>query len=53
MVEVKGKRGRALGDQIRSIDKSRLKSRADRLTSGEMSRVDEALAITLDLPAAQ
>lgn len=53
MVEIKGKRGRALGDQIRSIDKSRLKSRAGRLTSEEMSRVDEALAITLDLPVAQ
>jgi mRNA interferase MazF len=51
MIEVKGKRGRALGDQIRSIDRSRLKSRAGRLTSEEMSR-DEALAITLDLPAA-
>lgn len=53
MVEVKGKRGRALGDQIRSIDKSRLKSRAGRLTSEEMSRLDEALAITLDLPVAR
>lgn len=49
MVEVKGKAGRALGDQIRSIDKSRLKARAGRLTVDEMSRVDEALAITLDL----
>ncbi|MGE5813378.1 MAG: type II toxin-antitoxin system PemK/MazF family toxin [Acidobacteriota bacterium] len=50
IVEVKGKRGRALGDQIRSIDKSRLKARAGRLTAEEMSRVDEALAVTLDLP---
>jgi len=50
MVEVKGKRGRALGDQIRSIDKSRLKARVARLTADEMSRVDEALAITLGLP---
>jgi mRNA interferase MazF len=49
-VEVKGKPGRALGDQIRSIDKSRLKARAGRLTVEEMSRVDEALAITLGLP---
>jgi mRNA interferase MazF len=49
-VEVKGKPGRALGDQIRSIDKSRLKARVGRLTADEMSRVDEALAITLDLP---
>ena len=50
MVEVKGKSGRALGDQIRSIDKSRLKARAGQLTADEMSRVDEALAITLGLP---
>jgi mRNA interferase MazF len=49
-VEVKGKSGRALGDQIRSIDKSRLKARVGRLTADEMSRVDEALAVTLDLP---
>ena len=50
MVEVKGKRGRALGDQIRSIDKSRLKARVAHLTADEMSRVDEAMAITLGLP---
>jgi mRNA interferase MazF len=50
-VEVKGKPGRVLGDQIRSIDKSRLKARLGRLTADEMSRVDEALAITLDLRA--
>jgi mRNA interferase MazF len=50
-VELKGKPGRALGDQIRSIDKSRLKPRLGRLTADEMSRVDEALAVTLDLPA--
>lgn len=49
MVEVKGKAGRSLGDQIRSIDKSRLKSRAGRLTADEMSHVHDALAITLDL----
>jgi mRNA interferase MazF len=50
MVEIKGKPGRALGDQIRSIDKSRLKGRVGRLTADEMSRVDEAVAITLGLP---
>jgi mRNA interferase MazF len=50
MVEVKGKPGRALGDQIRSIDKRRLKARAGRLTAEEMTRVEEAMAITLDLP---
>jgi mRNA interferase MazF len=50
VVEIRGKPARALGDQIRSIDKSRLKARLGRLTADEMSRVDEALAITLDLP---
>jgi mRNA interferase MazF len=50
MVEVKGKPGRALGDQIRSIDKSRLKARVGQLTANEMSRVDEALSVTLALP---
>jgi mRNA interferase MazF len=48
-VEVKGKRGRALGDQIRSVDKVRLGARAATLTPAEMARVDEALAITLGL----
>lgn len=50
LVKVKGKQGRALGDQIRSIDKSRLKARAGTLTTPEMVRIDEALAITLGLP---
>lgn len=48
-VEVKGKRGRALGDQIRSVDKARLGVRSATLTSAEMARVDEALAVTLGL----
>jgi mRNA interferase MazF len=50
MVEVKGKPGRALGDQIRSIDKRRLKARVGQLMADEMSRVDEALSVTLALP---
>jgi mRNA interferase MazF len=49
LIEVKGKQGRALGDQIRSIDKSRLQARAGTLTPAEMTRIDEALAITLAL----
>jgi mRNA interferase MazF len=49
LVEVKGKRGRALGDQIRSIDKARLKARVSTLTADEMAHVDEALAVTLAL----
>jgi mRNA interferase MazF len=49
MVSVKGKPGRALGDQIRSIDKGRLKARAGAVTTEEMARIDAALAITLAL----
>src|SRR5260370_9530132 len=37
MVSVKGKPGRALGDQIRSIDKGRLKARAGAVTTEEMA----------------
>ena len=48
-IEVRGKPGRALGDQIRSIDKSRLRSRVGRLSQDELQAVDEALRITLAL----
>lgn len=51
MVDVKGRPGRALGDQIRSIDKRRLKASVSTLTADEMARIDEALAITLGLPS--
>ena len=50
MIDVKGRQSRVLGDQIRSIDKRRLKARVSTLTADEMARIDEALAITLDLP---
>ena len=49
-VDVKGRPGRALGDQLRSIDKRRLKARVSTLSADEMARIDEALAITLGLP---
>jgi mRNA-degrading endonuclease toxin of MazEF toxin-antitoxin module len=51
VIEVKGRPERALGDQIRSVDKRRLKARASALTADEMARIDEALAITLGLPS--
>ena len=51
LVDVKGRPGRALGDQIRSIDKRRLKAKVGRLTADEMARIEEALAITLGLPS--
>jgi mRNA interferase MazF len=49
LVTVKGKRSRALGDQIRSLDKSRLRSRIERLSQDELAAVDEAVRITLGL----
>ncbi len=49
LIAVKGKPGRALGDQIRSIDNSRLRSRAGRLSQDELVAVDDALRITLGL----
>jgi mRNA interferase MazF len=50
IIEVKGVPGRALGDQIRSIDKLRLRGRVTTLTAEEMARVNDALSITLGLP---
>lgn len=49
MVTIKGKPSRALGDQMRSIDKSRLRGKVDRMSPAEMRAVDEALAISLSL----
>jgi mRNA interferase MazF len=49
LVTVKGKTARALGDQIRSLDKSRLRSKVDTLSMDEVEAVEEALRITLGL----
>jgi mRNA interferase MazF len=51
IIDVKGRPRRALGDQIRSIEKRRLKARVGTVTADEMARIDEALAITLGLPS--
>ena len=48
-VMVSGKPARALGDQIRSIDKTRLRTRLGRLSPEEMLEVETAVRITLDL----
>jgi mRNA interferase MazF len=40
---------RALGDQIRSIDKARLGKRLGRLSRQDLALVDDAIRITLDL----
>ena len=49
LIRIKGQPGRALGDQIRSLDRVRLRSRIGALTVGEMAAVDEALLVTLGI----
>jgi mRNA interferase MazF len=49
LVTVKGKPARALGDQIRSLDKSRLQARIETLSFDEVAAVEEAVRITLAL----
>jgi mRNA interferase MazF len=48
-IEVRGSPARVLGDQIRSIDKARLRSRIGSLTKEELAGVENAIQITLDL----
>ncbi len=49
LVTVKRKPARALGDQIRSLDKSRLRARIERLSHDELAAVEEAIRVTLAL----
>lgn len=49
LVTVKGKPSRALGDQIRSLDKSRLHFRIETLSQDELAAVEEAICVTLNL----
>ena len=48
-IEVAGKPARALGDQIRSLDRSRLRTRVGSLSEDDMRAVDDAVRITLDI----
>ena len=48
-IELRGRPARALGDQIRSIDKARVRSRIGRLTRRELLDVEDAVRITLAL----
>ncbi len=48
-IEVRGTPARVLGDQLRSIDKARLKSRIGTLSRDELLDVEEAVRITLAL----
>ena len=48
-VIVKGKPARAIGDQIRSLHKSRLRAKIETLSAEQLKAVDDALRITLSL----
>jgi len=48
-IGLKGKPARVLGDQIRSVDKSRLRRRLARLRHDELLGVEDAARITLGL----
>jgi mRNA interferase MazF len=48
-IELQGRPARVLGDQMRSIDKARLRSRISRLTRQELLDVEDAVRITLGL----
>ena len=49
LVSIAGRQGRALGDQLRSLDKARLLRCVGKLPADELRAVDEALRITLGL----
>lgn len=49
LITVKGTPSRVLGDQIRSLDKSRLGSRIDTVSQDELTAVEGAVRITLGL----
>ena len=48
-IRLKGVPARVLGDQIRSIDKSRLRSRMAVLSGDELQEVEAAIRVTLAL----
>jgi mRNA interferase MazF len=49
LIRVKGQPARALGDQIRSLDKTRLRSRIGTLSAEELTAVEDALLVTLGI----
>lgn len=46
---MRGRPTRVLGDQIRSVDKARLRGRISRLRDDELRDVDDAIRVTLGL----
>jgi mRNA-degrading endonuclease toxin of MazEF toxin-antitoxin module len=50
IVRVRGRPARVLGDQIRSIDKARLRARIGSLSGAELREAEAAVLITLGFP---
>ena len=48
-IDLAGKPARVLGDQTRSVDKARLRSRIGRLRQEELREVEDAVKVTLGL----
>jgi mRNA interferase MazF len=48
-VVLKGKKSKAMADQLTTVSKSRLSNRAGRLSGADMTRVEEAIKIQLGL----
>ena len=48
-IRVRGQPARALGDQTRSLDKSRLRARIGRLDPEELAALEDAVLVTLGI----
>jgi mRNA interferase MazF len=48
-IHLRGKPARVMGDQMRSIDKRRLRGKIARLSTNELREVEIAIRITLDI----
>ena len=49
LVRVKGKSGKAMADQIRTLTKRRLTQRIGRVTADELARIEDAIRLQLGL----
>ena len=49
LVQVEGKKNKAMADQITTVTKARLKKKITVLSEGDMEKVDEAMRIQLGL----
>jgi mRNA interferase MazF len=50
LVRVRGKKHKAMADQLSTADKGRLKNRMGRLSASELLAVEQAIRVQLELP---